>query len=152
MQLGQAGLILRRIGEASQGLAQPPLVIFTGDFNSTPESAIYTFVRDGELDCYTEDRRNLSGQLESDEKGWPPSDIARSRDFELRATLSGMDRKRVRLHYASMSSLCSSEQSRPFTQARQNMKGRPWAAPHPGHIHGERLSAKGNQIHLSSLS
>ena len=95
MQLGQAGLILRRIGEASQTLAHPPLTIFTGDFNSTPESAIYTFVRDGELDCYMEDRRNLSGQLESGEKGWPPSGIVRSRD--LRAALSNQDRKRVRL-------------------------------------------------------
>ena len=95
MQLGQAGLILRRIGEASQGFAQPPLTIFTGDFNSTPESAVYTFVRDGELDCYTEDRRNLSGQLEREEKGWPPSSIASSRNFNLRAALVGQDRIRV---------------------------------------------------------
>lgn len=72
LQLGQAGLILRRIAELCQEAGFTPLAVFMGDFNSTPHSAIYSFMKEGELDCYMEDRRNLSGQLESEEKGWPP--------------------------------------------------------------------------------
>ncbi len=43
-----------------------------GDFNSTPGSAVYRFVRHGELDCGAEDRRNMAGQLEGAGQGWPP--------------------------------------------------------------------------------
>ena len=80
-----------------KGLEVSPLAIFTGDFNSTPDSAVYSFVRDGELDCYMEDRRNLSGQLETDEKGWPPSGLINARALNIESPFSSMDRKRVGL-------------------------------------------------------
>lgn len=71
LQLGQSRLILNRIVEICKQINMPPAAIFCGDFNSKPESAIYSFVHEGELDCFMEDRRVLSGQLENEGKGWP---------------------------------------------------------------------------------
>ena len=96
LQMGQAGLVLRRMAEMCEGLAVPPLGIFTGDFNSTPQSGIYTFVRDGELDCYMEDRRNLSGQLETEERGWPPAGFPNNRGSQSPLTMSQRIRVRDR--------------------------------------------------------
>lgn len=50
----------------------PIFSMLMGDFNSTPGSAVYRFVRHGELDCGAEDRRNMAGQLEGAGQGWPP--------------------------------------------------------------------------------
>ena len=72
-----------------------PLAIFAGDFNSTPQSAIYSFVQEGELDCVLEDRRMLSGQLESEERGWPPKRGSMPEP-------QPPDRKRVDCPYANM--------------------------------------------------
>ena len=71
LQLAQSRLILHRIVEICREIDMPATAIFCGDFNSKPNSGIYDFVHEGELDCFMEDRRILSGQLESEEKGWP---------------------------------------------------------------------------------
>ncbi len=72
LQMGQAGIILRRIHALCGEHGIAPLAIFCGDFNSTPQSGICDFIKQGELDCYMANRQTLSGQLESREKGWPP--------------------------------------------------------------------------------
>jgi len=72
VQMGQAGIILRRIHALCQEQDIPPMAVFSGDFNSTPRSGICEFIKLGEMDCYMANRQTLSGQLESQEKGWPP--------------------------------------------------------------------------------
>lgn len=60
---------------------------------STPQSGIYSFIHDGELDCFLEDRRLLSGQLESrSNDAWPPTRVVQR---ELEVGHSIVDRKRV---------------------------------------------------------
>ena len=40
-----------------------------GDFNSTPQSAVYQFIKAGELDCQTVPRKHVSGQVQG--TSWP---------------------------------------------------------------------------------
>ncbi len=39
--------------------------MFMGDLNITPDSALYSFIACGQLDCAANDPRNLSGQQEA---------------------------------------------------------------------------------------
>lgn len=39
--------------------------MFMGDLNLTPDSALYSFIASGQLDCAANDPRNLSGQQEA---------------------------------------------------------------------------------------
>jgi hypothetical protein len=72
LQVAQARHILtamRRLSDTHDGA----VCILTGDFNSTPGSGVYHFIREGHLDCAAQDRRRMSGQLCQMEEGWPPS-------------------------------------------------------------------------------
>lgn len=72
VQVAQARVILtalQALADAHGGAS----CILTGDFNSTPKSAVYRFIENGCLDCAAEDRRQMSGQLCPTEEGWPPS-------------------------------------------------------------------------------
>jgi mRNA deadenylase 3'-5' endonuclease subunit Ccr4 len=73
-KLGQLRTLLCELhaqGEAAAAaslLSSPPPRIFPivcGDLNAAPDSAIYSFVTRGELDCLSCDRRSLSGVVES---------------------------------------------------------------------------------------
>lgn len=39
--------------------------MFMGDLNLTPDSALYSFIATGQLECSAHDPRNMSGQQES---------------------------------------------------------------------------------------
>ena len=71
-QVGQLRTILTTMAEVVTTQGGPIFSMLMGDFNSTPGSAVYRFVRHGELDCGAEDRRNMAGQLEGAGQGWPP--------------------------------------------------------------------------------
>ncbi|GLI66132.1 hypothetical protein VaNZ11_009863 [Volvox africanus] len=66
IKLGQLRVILSEL--ATRALAAGPEdvvpVIFAGDFNTSPGSGLYRFLRYGELPLAGEDRRELSGQVE----------------------------------------------------------------------------------------
>ncbi|GIM12728.1 hypothetical protein Vretimale_15903, partial [Volvox reticuliferus] len=51
-------------GEGREGKAEAVPVIFAGDFNTSPGSGLYRFLRYGTLPLAGEDRRELSGQVE----------------------------------------------------------------------------------------
>ncbi|XP_012093001.1 carbon catabolite repressor protein 4 homolog 5 isoform X2 [Jatropha curcas] len=63
IKLGQVRLFLERAHKLSQEWGGIP-VILGGDLNSLPQSAIYQFLSQSELDVLVHDRRNISGQLE----------------------------------------------------------------------------------------
>lgn len=56
-------MIAERMAQMRDSVAGPVALFFMGDFNSTANSAVYRFLQNGFLDCSTEDRRDLSGQL-----------------------------------------------------------------------------------------
>ncbi|GIL56841.1 hypothetical protein Vafri_12138, partial [Volvox africanus] len=66
IKLGQLRVILSAL--AARALAAGPAeavpVILAGDFNTSPGSGLYRFLRWGELPLAVEDRRELSGQVE----------------------------------------------------------------------------------------
>ena len=72
VQLGQAGTVLRRMAAMCQELAVKPLAIFTGDFNSTPGSAIYSFVQQVRVSHRTchQELRVLSAQRVFNKASW----------------------------------------------------------------------------------
>ncbi|XP_022134918.1 carbon catabolite repressor protein 4 homolog 3-like isoform X1 [Momordica charantia] len=61
VKLGQIRYLLSRAEILSQKWSNLPFVL-AGDFNSTPESAIYKFLSSSELSIMSYDRRELSGQ------------------------------------------------------------------------------------------
>ncbi|KAJ4961076.1 hypothetical protein NE237_020986 [Protea cynaroides] len=61
IKLAQVRLLLSRANFLSMKWGNVPVVI-AGDFNSTPQSAIYKFLSSSELNITLYDRRNLSGQ------------------------------------------------------------------------------------------
>lgn len=61
VKLGQIRYLLSRAEILSEKWSNLPFVL-AGDFNSTPESAIYKFLSSSELNFMSYDRRELSGQ------------------------------------------------------------------------------------------
>ncbi|KAL5544721.1 hypothetical protein UlMin_008505 [Ulmus minor] len=61
VKLGQIRFLSSRSQTLSQKWGNAP-VILAGDFNSTPQSAIYNFLSSSELNIMSYDRRELSGQ------------------------------------------------------------------------------------------
>lgn len=66
IKLGQIRLLLSKAHTLSKKWGNIPVVL-AGDFNSTPQSAIYQFLSSSQLDVKLFDRRYLSGQ-----QGYPP--------------------------------------------------------------------------------
>lgn len=62
MKLGQVRIFVEKAHELSQEWGNIPVVL-GGDFNSTPQSAIYEFLASSELDLQLHDRRNVSGTM-----------------------------------------------------------------------------------------
>ncbi|KAG9458079.1 hypothetical protein H6P81_002587 [Aristolochia fimbriata] len=62
IKLGQIRLFLRKAHSLSEKWGGVP-VLLAGDFNSTPQSAIYKFLSSSKLNLYLYDRRHLSGQI-----------------------------------------------------------------------------------------
>ncbi|XP_073109895.1 carbon catabolite repressor protein 4 homolog 3 isoform X1 [Elaeis guineensis] len=61
IKLGQVRLLLSKVNALSEKWDNIPVVL-AGDFNSTPESAIYEFLSTSELDIAAHDRRYIFGQ------------------------------------------------------------------------------------------
>ncbi|OVA05024.1 Endonuclease/exonuclease/phosphatase [Macleaya cordata] len=61
IKLGQIRLLLSRAHTLSEKWGTIPVVL-AGDFNSTPQSAVYKFLSSSELNITLYDRRDLSGQ------------------------------------------------------------------------------------------
>ena len=71
IKLGQLRVIFEKIGRLRRsGGEDPHDLIICGDFNSAPDSPVYRFVSEGELDCVAHDRRHLSGQVEGIDRGF----------------------------------------------------------------------------------
>ncbi|XP_010265224.1 PREDICTED: carbon catabolite repressor protein 4 homolog 3 isoform X1 [Nelumbo nucifera] len=62
IKLGQIRLLLQRAHALSEKWGNIPVVL-VGDFNSTPQSAVYKFLSSSELNVTLYDRRYLSGQI-----------------------------------------------------------------------------------------
>ncbi|KAL5815596.1 hypothetical protein ACOSQ4_026237 [Xanthoceras sorbifolium] len=63
IKLGQVRLFLEKAYKLSEEYGGIP-VLLAGDFNSSPQSAIYQFLASSELDIRNHDRRYISGQVE----------------------------------------------------------------------------------------
>ncbi|RWR74972.1 carbon catabolite repressor protein 4 3 [Cinnamomum micranthum f. kanehirae] len=61
IKLGQIRLLLQKAHALSEKWGSIPVVL-AGDFNSTPQSAIYKFLSSSELNLTMHDKRQLSGQ------------------------------------------------------------------------------------------
>uniref|UniRef100_A0A0D6R361 Endonuclease/exonuclease/phosphatase domain-containing protein n=1 Tax=Araucaria cunninghamii TaxID=56994 RepID=A0A0D6R361_ARACU len=64
IKLGQVRLLLQEAFALSQKWEKAPVVI-AGDFNSTPQSALYQFLASSKLDLQAHDRKQVSGQVEN---------------------------------------------------------------------------------------
>ena len=64
-QVAQIRIILEAIHDMRQQYGEDVPCMFMGDLNLTPDSALYTFIATGELDCSAHDPSNMSGQQES---------------------------------------------------------------------------------------
>ncbi|XP_057856227.2 carbon catabolite repressor protein 4 homolog 5 isoform X3 [Cryptomeria japonica] len=71
IKLGQVRILLEKARELSKKWDRAPIVI-AGDFNSTPQSALYQFLASSKLDLLAHNRREISGQIEN----VPDSDTA----------------------------------------------------------------------------
>ncbi|KAL0031977.1 hypothetical protein WJX79_009714 [Trebouxia sp. C0005] len=62
-----------------------------GDFNSTPQSAVYQFIKAGELDCQTVPRKHVSGQVQG--TSWPAAleKMARQRSAPAALSVENLD-------------------------------------------------------------
>ncbi|KAF5179456.1 Carbon catabolite repressor protein 4-like protein [Thalictrum thalictroides] len=85
IKLGQIQLLLSRAKVLSEKWGGMPIVL-VGDFNSTPQSAIYHFLSSSELDVTLHDKKYLSGQQSS-----PPPQSGSSQGHVSRA-VTLMDR------------------------------------------------------------
>ena len=68
IKLGQTNLILNCISEIKRYydfIGMKTIVIFCGDFNSSPSSGIFRFITEGSYDCKSMQRRAISGQEEA---------------------------------------------------------------------------------------
>ncbi|XP_042502965.1 LOW QUALITY PROTEIN: carbon catabolite repressor protein 4 homolog 3-like [Macadamia integrifolia] len=84
IKLAQIRLLLSRANSLSGKWGNVPIVI-AGDFNSTPQSAIYKFLSSSELDITLYESRNLSGQ-----RNCHPAQFA-GIESQIRSTLTLMD-------------------------------------------------------------
>ncbi|QDZ22128.1 carbon catabolite repressor protein [Chloropicon primus] len=64
IKLAQARVLMDTLGGIAEAEGVGQDIVICGDFNSAPESPVYTFVASGELDCLSHDRRYLSGQVQ----------------------------------------------------------------------------------------
>ncbi|GAQ92102.1 CCR4-NOT transcription complex subunit 6 [Klebsormidium nitens] len=74
IKLAQLRHLLAQAHELAQQHAGAPVLVM-GDFNSSPESALYQYLSTGQLDLAATDRRNMSGGMESvwhDGRPWQP--------------------------------------------------------------------------------
>lgn len=70
IKLGQVRILLSKAHALSEKWGGIPVVL-AGDFNSTPQSAIYEFLSNSKLNITARDRRGLSGQVEFSQYGIP---------------------------------------------------------------------------------
>ena len=69
VQIAQARTLLSVMNDIVHKCNGNALAMVMGDFNSTPESAVYRFIKAGELDCQTVSRKLVSGQIQG--TSWP---------------------------------------------------------------------------------
>ena len=69
LQIAQARTLLSVMNDIVHKCNGNALAMVMGDFNSTPESAVYRFIKAGELDCQTVSRKLVSGQIQG--TSWP---------------------------------------------------------------------------------
>ena len=69
LQIAQLRTLLNVMNDIVRKCNGNALGMVMGDFNSTPQSAVYQFIRAGELDCQTVPRKHVSGQV--DGTSWP---------------------------------------------------------------------------------
>ena len=69
MQIAQLRTLLNVMNDIVRKCNSNALGMVMGDFNSTPQSAVYQFIKAGELDCQTVPRKHVSGQVQG--TSWP---------------------------------------------------------------------------------
>lgn len=69
MQIAQLRTLLNVMNDIVRKCNNNALGMVMGDFNSTPQSAVYRFIKAGELDCQTVPRKHVSGQVQG--TSWP---------------------------------------------------------------------------------
>ena len=69
LQIAQLRTLLNVMNDIVRKCDNNALGMVMGDFNSTPQSAVYQFIKAGELDCQAVPRKHVSGQVEGD--SWP---------------------------------------------------------------------------------
>ncbi|KAL3144097.1 hypothetical protein ABBQ32_003887 [Trebouxia sp. C0010 RCD-2024] len=65
IKVAQIRIILEAVHDMRQRYGGTVPCMFMGDLNLTPDSALYSFIATGQLDCLAQDPRNMSGQQES---------------------------------------------------------------------------------------
>ncbi|KAL3144846.1 hypothetical protein ABBQ38_001952 [Trebouxia sp. C0009 RCD-2024] len=65
IKVAQIRIILEAVHDMRQQYGGTVPCMFMGDLNLTPDSALYSFIATGQLDCLSQDPRNMSGQQES---------------------------------------------------------------------------------------
>ncbi|DBA77493.1 TPA: Protein angel 1, variant 2 [Trebouxia sp. C0004] len=65
IKVAQVRIILEAVHAMCQLYGGNVPCMFMGDLNITPDSALYSFIASGQLDCAANDPRNLSGQQEA---------------------------------------------------------------------------------------
>ena len=69
LQIAQLRTLLNVMNDVVRKCNGNALGMVMGDFNSTPQSAVYQFIKAGELDCQTVPRKHVSGQVQG--TSWP---------------------------------------------------------------------------------
>lgn len=69
LQIAQLRTLLNVMNDIVRKCNGNALGMVMGDFNSTPQSAVYHFIKAGELDCQTVPRKHVSGQVQG--TSWP---------------------------------------------------------------------------------
>ena len=69
VQIAQLRTLLNVMNDIVRKCNGNALGMVMGDFNSTPQSAVYQFIKAGELDCQTVPRKHVSGQVQG--TSWP---------------------------------------------------------------------------------
>lgn len=69
LQIAQLRTLLNVMNDIVRKCNGNALGMVMGDFNSTPQSAVYQFIKAGELDCQTVPRKHVSGQVQG--TSWP---------------------------------------------------------------------------------
>ena len=69
LQIAQLRTLLNVMNDIVRKCNGNALGMVMGDFNSTPQSAVYHFIKAGELDCQAVPRKHVSGQVQG--TSWP---------------------------------------------------------------------------------